>query len=418
MQLADPVDVRLSINPQSPTGVRGTFALVLGLFFTWGLCAALNDLLVADLRGLFHLSYRSATLVQSAYFGTAFLCAMPAARVLKRLRYHRSMTAGLAVMAAGSLLFLPVTFRGVFALLLVPVVVLSAGSTLLQTAAGPYVTMLGPERSAASRFSLALAVNSFGAAVAPAAGGFLLLGRRHASLQALRWPYAGLSLSLLLLAAVVRKAHFPDPAPSLAPRRGSAGGNHGLRWLLRERRLLGGVAAMTAYVGAEIAIGSLLINFLELPNVLASAPRHAATLAALYGAGAMLGRIGGVYLLKRLRPLRVAGCSALTAIILVAASAFGVGPSAAAALIAVGLCNSIMVPVIFTSALAGLGERTEEGAGLLVAALLGGALLPVVQGSLADRLGLQHSFLLLTIPYAGVAAYAGFYGWPKTGKLR
>ncbi len=399
-----------SPSPHPPTSTRLTFPLVLVLFGTWGFCSGLNELLVADLRGLFSLSYGSATLIQSVYFGTAFLCAYPAGRLVRSLDYHKAMIAGLSVMACGSLCFLPVTFGSVFGLLLLPIAVLSAGSALLQTAAGPYVTLLGPESGAASRFSLALAFNSLGSAVAPMAGGLLLLGRTHHSLQGLRLPYAVLASGLFLLAAGVYWVRFPEP-----PQRQRGLTANPAPFILRHhRRLLYGVAAMTAYVGAEVAIGSLLINFLQLPGVLAYSPVHAATLAALYGGGAMLGRFAGAFWLARTPPLRLLAVAASLAMILVTVAAKVPGTPAAIALIAVGLCNSIMVPVLFTSSLQGLGPHTDEGAGLLVAALLGGALLPLLLGSLADRVGLQDSFFLLVPCYAVVAAYS-FFGTPAPG---
>jgi FHS family L-fucose permease-like MFS transporter len=384
---------------------RGTFALVVVLFFTWGFLTALNDVLVADLRSIFHLSYRSATLVQFTFFSTCFVCSFPASRFVTRLGYKATMAIGLFTMSFAALCFVRAASIATFPSFLWALAAMASGSTALQTAAGPYVSLLGPEGSASSRFSLALGVNSLGAMLAPSFGAWLIL-RESASktTQAadLRKPYLLIAVGLASLAAVVLFNRFP-PVFNAA----SVNEHRDTRYvdLLRHPGLLFGVLAMFLYVGAEIAIGGLLINFLRQPDTSNLSLQRAAFLASLYSAGAMAGRFGGWIVLKFFRPTNVLIGAAGLALALVLIAVALSGPFASAALLTVGLCNSVMVPIIFTSAIAGLGPLTSKGSGLLVAALVGGAVVPIAQGALADRIGLHHSFLAPAFSYLVICIY-------------
>jgi FHS family L-fucose permease-like MFS transporter len=405
---------------------RAAFTLIVALFFTFGFLTALNDVLVADLRSIFHLSYRSATLVQLTFFSTCFLASFPASRIVSGLGFQSTMMTGLLLMSAGALFFVHAAGIASFTVFLVALIVMAAGSTVLQTATGPYVCLLEPDEpctgssdgAAAARFSLTLAVNSVGAMLAPAFGATLLL--RHATFSFtspatsitqsadLRLPYLGIALSLALLALVVRRSNLPPvlaPFSSIGPR---------TRYLdLRHHpRLLFGVLAMVLYVGAEIGISSLLINFLGQHSTLALTPERAAFLATFYGAGAMAGRFLGRLILPRVHPARLLIAAAAAAIALTLTAVFTAGPIAAIALIAVGLANSVMVPILYTTSIAGLGPLTAKGSGLLVAALVGGALIPYAMGALADRVGLHLCFLLPAVSYAAILAY-GLYTTPQ-----
>jgi FHS family L-fucose permease-like MFS transporter len=376
--------------------------LISVLFFTWGFLTALNDVLVAHLRSVFHLSYHSATLVQLTFYLSCFIASFPSSRLVSTFDYRIVMVIGLSIMALGALSFVRASAVATFASFLVALVVMASGSTALQTAAGPYVSLLGAEESASSRFSLALGVNSLGAMLAPGFGAWLILRDKEAQAASLRLPYIGVAFGLTALALVVWMSRLPEIA---RPHSTDAVKGQSFRSLKNHPRLIFGVLTMFLYVGAEIAIGSLLINYLGQPETLALARPRAAMLASLYGAGAMIGRFIGFAVLNRIRPTFMLAIAAAAATALVLTSVFTTGSVASYSLLAVGLCNSIMVPVIFTTAINGLGPLTAKGSGLLVAALVGGALIPFCQGALADRIGLHRSFAVPAVCYIFICVY-------------
>jgi FHS family L-fucose permease-like MFS transporter len=395
-------------KPRGHLDHRKMFAIIVVLFFTWGFLTALNDVLVADLRSIFHLSYRSATLVQFTFFSTCFVFSFPSSRFVTRLGYKVTMVIGLLIMSFAGLCFVYASTKSTFGSFLCALIAMAAGSTALQTAAGPYVSLLGEEASAASRFSLALGINSLGAMLAPSFGAWLILrntAMRASQASDLRKPYGIIAVGLASLAVIILAVRFPPIHPATAADHPYSG-----RYLdlLSQSRLILGVLTMFLYVGAEISIGSLLINFLHQPDTLALPLQRAAVLASLYGGGAMTGRFVGWALLKIHRPQRVLAISAALAAVLVCLSLLSTGALSAFTLLAVGLCNSIMVPVIFTTAISGLGPLTGKGSGLLVAALVGGALIPLSQGAIADHIGLHRSFLLPAVCYVAICAYGAF----------
>jgi len=391
----------------STSNYRSVFVIIVVLFFTWGFLTALNDVLVADFRSIFHLSYRSATLVQFSFFSTCFVCSFPASYFVARLGYKVTMFMGLLTMSAAALCFVGASILATFPSFLCALVAMASGSTILQTAAGPYISLLGPESSASSRFSLALGVNSFGAMLAPTFGAwFILFDSSHAKPTAadLSHPYLFIAAGLACLAVVILTIHFP--AIHMPTSAGSPTARY--RDLRHHPRAFFGVVTMFLYVGTEIAIGGLMINFLRQPDTSFLSLQRAAFLASLYGGGAMIGRFVGWMALKSLRPQSVLSIAAACAFSLVLTSILSTGDLAAFSLLAVGLCNSVMVPIIFTTAIAGLGPLTEKASGLLVAALVGGALIPLAQGALADRIGLHRSFLLPAICYFAICSYGIF----------
>ncbi|HEY4358561.1 MAG TPA: sugar MFS transporter [Acidobacteriaceae bacterium] len=385
--------------------VRNAYALVATLFLTWGLLNAVNDVLVAHLRAAFHLSYHAATLVQLTFYLTCFFASFPSSRLVARLGYRLVMLTGLAIMALGAFSFVLASEVATFASFLFAQIVMASGSTALQTAAGPYVALLGSEESASSRFSLALGVNSFGAMLAPGFGAWLILRSGVEQAGSLKLPYLGVAFGLIFLAFVVGRSRLPDITAQTAP---TGSDRQPLGRLRQHPKLLFGVAAMFLYVGAEIAIGSLLIPYLGQPDTLSLPRPRAALLVSFYGGGMMVGRFIGFAILDRLRPTLALAIVATAATALVLTSVVTTGGLAAYSMLAVGLCNSIMVPVIFTTAISGLGPLTAKGSGLLVAALVGGALIPFLQGSLADRIGLHYSFLVPSVCYVFIALY-GFW---------
>ena len=380
--------------PTSPSS-RAPLAIVTLLFFMWGLLTALNDVLIPHLKALYTLSYLQAMLVQFCFFGAYFLVSLPAGRLIQRLGYQRGAVAGLGVAALGCILFLPAVSAGYW-LFLTGFFVLAAGITVLQVAANPYVAALGDPHTASSRLTLTQAFNSLGTTIAPQLGVLIL----PAGASSVRGPYLLLAGALAVLAALFGRAKLPHIAEEQAPVTQSD-------WAVARTHshLFWGVVAIFLYVGAEVCIGSLLINFMIETAGLTS--EQATQHLSLYWGGAMVGRFIGVVVMRFIAPGALLAINATLSVLLVLAGVFGHGEPAMWALLAVGLCNSIMFPTIFSMAVHRLGAQTAQGSGLLCMAIVGGAVLPLLQGQAADALGLQPSFVIPALCYAGIAAY----GW-------
>ncbi|MEJ6000170.1 sugar MFS transporter [Paucibacter soli] len=391
---------------QASPGAASLQSAVTALFFLWGGITSLNDVLLPKLKSVFVLSYAEAMLVQFAFFAAYALVSVPAGRLLARLGFGRGIVIGLVVMALGCLLFLPAAVYAVYAVFLLALFVLAAGITILQVAANPLIAGLGSAASSHSRLTLAQAFNSLGTTLLPLLGAQLLLGGEHdaggaAATQLIGRSYLGIATLLLLMAVGFwwvrgRLASSLMAEPMLG----------GASWRLLARPRLGlGVLAMFLYVGAEVAIGSLLVNFLMQPDTLALDERRAGSAIALYWGGAMLGRFAGAALLRRIAPGVALAAVALGAGALALVAAFASGPPAAWALLSIGLMNAIMFPTIFSLAVEGLGARVAQGSGLLCMAIVGGAIVPVAVGALADAAGLAASLLIPALCYGGIAAY-------------
>ncbi len=391
---------------------------VVCLFFAWGLATVLLDTLVPKLKALFSLSYTEVMLTQFCFFLAYLLMSVPAGFLLARLGYVRGIIAGLAVMALGCLLFTPAAAAGVYAGFLLALFVMASGITLLQVAANPLVALLGRAEGSHSRLNLAQAFNSLGTFVGPLIGSALILSgglaapaelaalpadalavyrKAHAhDIQDLFW---GISAGLLLLMMLFWR--FRGFTAAVAPQRGGA---HAVQ-LLRRPRLALGVLSIFLYVGAEVSIGSLMINYLMQPGVLGLGAAAAGRCVSLYWGGAMVGRFAGSAILRRVPAGLVLAACALAAALLACASGFSSGMAAAATLLAVGLCNSIMFPTIFTLGIEGLGGDTPRGSALLCVAIVGGAVVPVLTGYAADRAGLSAALLVPAVCYLGIAGY-------------
>jgi len=387
-----------------PANSRAPLAIVTLLFFMWGLLTSLNDVLIPHLKALYTLSYLQAMLVQFCFFGAYFLVSLPAGRLIQRLGYQRGAVFGLVVAAVGCLLFLPAATSG-YALFLFAFFVLAAGITVLQVAANPYVTALGDPRTASSRLTLTQAFNALGTAVAPALG--VLILPEAAGAAGVQGPYLSLGAALLVLAGLFAMARLPRIAAENTPTTDSS-----VAVALANPHLAWGIVAIFLYVGAEVSIGSLLINFIQEAAGLTAA--QAAPYLSVYWGGAMVGRFVGVGLMRFMAPGRLLAVHAALAVALIAVGVTTHGPVAMWALLAVGLCNSIMFPTIFSMALHRLGAQTAHGSGLLCMAIVGGALLPLVQGYAADVIGLQASFGVPALCYAGIA----IYGWRNISLFR
>lgn len=394
-------------------------ALLSALFFMWGFITCLNDILIPHLKNIFDLGYGNVMNVQLAFFSSYFVFSLPSGKIVEWIGYARSMVVGLITMAAGALLFVPAAALPSFPLFLVALIVLAAGITLLQTSANPYVAILGPVQTASSRLNLTQSFNSLGTTIAPRFGSLFILSAAAVPLSvaamskmsaaqlhayrvqqaaSVKMPYVGLSIALVILAAIV--ALYKLPVIRYAE---ANPGAHESIW--RHRRLVLGAVAIFTYVGAEVAIGSFLTNYLNEPTIGNLSLDHAAGYLFYYWGGAMIGRFLGAGLLQRMRAHKLLAFNAAVAAILVTVSMFTLGHLAMWTMLLVGLFNSVMFPSIFTLAIEGLGPLTGKGSGLLVAAIVGGAVIPRLQGEIADHIGIHHAFFLPVLCYL----YIGFY---------
>ncbi|SEN30836.1 MFS transporter, FHS family, L-fucose permease [Duganella sp. CF517] len=417
-------------SPSQAKGNTGPLIIITILFFMWGLLTALNDVLIPHLKSIYTLTYVQAMLVQFCFFGAYFIVSLPAGALIKRIGYQNGAVAGLTIAAAGCALFYPASTSG-YALFLLAFFILAGGITILQVAANPYVTILGDPQTASSRLTLTQAFNSLGTTVAPTLGGMLILAggvmstadlaklpadqvaayyaNQAASVQG---PYLALAGALLVLAILFAMARLPKIVDAEQPAARAADGG-GWKLVLQHRHLVLGVVGIFLYVGAEVCVGSFLINFIGLPHI-AGLPEHqAAPYVSYFWGGAMLGRFIGFAVMRYVSPGKALAFNSAAAFALLLVAIFGSGHTAMWALLGVGLFNSIMFPTIFSMALNKLGPLTGQGSGLLCMAIVGGALVPFAQGFLADTVNLQISFVVPAACYVFVLyfglKYAGMY---------
>lgn len=408
---------------------KGAMAMITTLFFMWGFITCLNDILVPHLRSIFNLNYAEGMLVQFLFFSGYVIFAFPSSKIVERIGYKRTMIAGLLVMAVGCLIFLPAASALSFPLFLGALIVLSAGITALQVSANPYVSVLGPPRTASSRLNLTQAFNSLGTTTAPYFGGFLILtaaapktidqlkqmtapaveAYKLQQASSVKLPYILLTIVLVLLAGTIALYRLPvisgveDESAKEELRSGHAGS------VWQQRHLILGVIGIFLYVGAEVAIGSFLVNYFTLPKIGNLSVQTAAYFVSFYWGSMMVGRFIGSALLQKLPSGAVVGTVGIAAFLLVCTSILSSGHLAMWSIILVGLFNSIMFPSIFTLGIAQLGPLTSEGSGLLVAAIVGGAVIPELEGVLADHIGIQLAFIVPAICYLYIMYY-GFRG--------
>jgi len=388
-------------------------AVLTSLFFMWGLITSLNDILVPHLKGVFALSYVQAALVQFSFFTAYFVVSLPAGRLVQACGYQRGIVAGLCTAGIGCLLFYPAAASLSYPAFLGALFVLAAGITVLQVAANPYVTRLGPAKTASSRLNLTQAFNALGTTVAPLLGAMLILVDSHdgavAEASAVQLPYlvlAGLLFVIAVVFALLRLPAIKDEHPQQA----AAAGEVVRHSVWQYRHLLLGAVAIFVYVGAEVSIGSFLVSLMEQPDIGGLNQAAAGRLLAVYWGCAMVGRFLGSVVMRHVTASKVLACNALLSVLLIAVAVLCGGKLAMWSLLAVGLCNSIMFPTIFSLALNGLGRFTSAGSGVLCMAIVGGALMPLLQASLADSLGLLLSFVVpllcyLFIFYYGIAGH-------------
>jgi len=414
-------NLKTSTTALAPSSTyKGALAVMTTLFFMWGFVTVLNDVLVPHLKSIFDLTYARVMLIQFSFFSAYFIFSIPSAKLIDWIGYHKTMVVGLFTMGVGAFLFIPAASAASYPLFLTALMILAAGITALQVAANPYVAVLGPAETASSRLNLAQAFNSLGTTIGPYLGGALILTAVPLSMESVRQlspealqayriheassiklPYIVIGLTLFVLGIAI--ALFRLPAMPQAERRGAAGLQTSV-W--KHRNLVLGTVGIFGYVGAEVAIGSFLINYLSQPNIGNVSVLVAARYVSYYWGGAMLGRFVGSAILQKVRTGTVLGIAAAVACLLVCTSMLTLGHVAMWSILLVGFCNSIMFPSIFTLGIAELGPLTGEGSGLLVMAIVGGAIIPVIQGAIADRVGIHHAFILPAICYLYIVYYA------------
>ena len=394
-------------------------AIVTSLFFMWGFLTCLNDILIPHLKSIFDLDYARVMLVQFAFFSAYFLFSIPWSRIVNTIGYQTTMVVGLLTMAVGAFLFIPAATMASYPLFLTALLVLAGGITGLQVSANPYVDLLGKPETASSRLDLTQAFNSLGTTIAPKIGGLLILSAaplaalelsklspaalhlyRVQQAASVKLPYSVIGIALLLLAVLIGFSKLPkvtEDADAAKTTKDS---------IWKHRNLLLGALGIFAYVGAEVSIGSFLVNYFGLPEIGNLPAKAAAGLVSFYWGGAMVGRFIGAPLLRHFRPGYLLAICAMVAGALVTASMVLSGHFAMWAILAVGLFNSIMFPTIFSLGEAELGPLSGTGSGLLNMAIVGGAIIPVIQGVIADRIGLHHAFLLPLVCYLYIIFYA------------
>lgn len=423
---------------------RSAFITITILFFLWGFITVLVDSLVPRLKDVFELTYAKTVLVQFAFFTAYFVFSIPAGFLLSHIGYKNGIILGLLTMAAGCLLFYPAASNRLFWVFLIGYFTLAAGITILQVAANPYVALLGSEEGASSRLNLSQAFNSLGTTVAPVIGALFLLSDTVQSSESLsglsdtereayylseaatvQHPFLVIAGAIGLLAVLFMFLKLPKLLEK-SPRDGYV-------QLLKNKTMLLGVIGIFVYVGAEVSIGSFLVNYfldLNLASVVAEnaammdiANAIAATFnrsfsgkdpksllgifVIFYWGGAMIGRFLGAYLTKIMKPSLVLSVFGSLAVLLIILSISSSGLLAMWSILAVGLCNAVMFPTIFSLTLEGLGELKAQASGLLCTAIVGGAIIPLIFGGLIDALGFKTAFFLTIICYVYIV-YFGF----------
>lgn len=406
-----------------------TFALsvLTSLFFMWGFITCLNDILIPHLKAVFTLNYTQAMLIQFCFFTAYFVMSLPSGYIVEKIGYKKGIVLGLIIAGIGCLMFYPAAGIRSYGLFLTAFFVLASGITLLQVAANPYVTILGKPETASSRLNLTQAFNSLGTTIAPIFGSMLILSVAVKSVEtlsgmsaeelaayqlteaaAVQNPYVILALVLFVIAGVFAVIKLPViEAATPAEVSGSSVSERASAW--KYPHLVLGAIGIFVYVGAEVSIGSFLVNFLGEKNIAGLAEADAGKYVSFYWGGAMIGRFIGAAVMQKLQPGKVLAAAAIVASSLVIITMLSSGSVAMWLILSVGLFNSIMFPCIFSLGVAGLGKHTGQGSGILCMAIVGGALIPLLQGFLADSIGIQKAFFLPVLCYLFIFYY-GYKG--------
>ena len=398
-------------------GYAVPFITVTALFFVFGFITNLNMALVPHLRRIFSLPYGLAMLAESAFFLAYFVFSSPTSKLIEMIGYKRTMVVSLFIQVVGCLLFVPAAKTVSFPLFLTAVFVVGAGITALQTSANPYVAILGPEHSAPIRLTLAQALNSLGGSLAPLVAGALILAdpnkveTQAAIAETVRGPYIAIAGALLILGLAVAFSRLPPVTSTQEFRPGKGDDVLVSRSIWSYRHTVLGALGIFFYVGVEVGLASIMVNYFRQQGVPSSS--EASSLIALYWFGALIGRLLGAWLVSLIPSGRLLGIFGFAATAMVIVSMMTTGHVAIWALILCGFFNSIMFPNIFTLGIVGLGPLTSKGSGLIMTAVVGGAVVPFLFGALADKVGIQHAFVLPILCYLYIAYYGLIGSKPK-----
>ncbi|MCJ7421433.1 sugar MFS transporter [Sphingomicrobium astaxanthinifaciens] len=418
---ASSTDPRPEVEHDVGIDAPGLNYFVFALFFIFGGITSLNDVIIPKLKELFTLSYFEALLVQSAFFLAYLLIGIPGAKLVKKVGYMRGAVIGLLTMMVGCLLFIPASQTAIYGVFLFALFILASGVVIVQVVANPLISLLGPQRTVHSRLTFAQAFNSLGTTVFPFVGSIIILGSlaevtaaelegaeltayRQAGSEAIWQGYLGLAGLIALVALAVWVFRNRLKGEEHAPSSGLAGFD-----LIKRTRFGFGALSIFLYVGAEVAIGSIIVNYLMQESVLGLDELSAGKLISLYWGGAMVGRFIGSGLLRVFSPGKILAFNAIGAIALILISANTTGTVAGYALLAVGLMNSIMFPTIFSLACEKLGPRAADGSGIINIAIFGGAVVPPLFGLIADATDSLRTALFLPIACYAIIAGFGIY---------
>jgi FHS family L-fucose permease-like MFS transporter len=422
----------------APSGTRSKYMAPLvvlsSLFFIWGFLTCLNDIIIPHLKAVFELNYAQAMMIQFAFFTAYFVISLPSGLIVNKVGYKNGIIIGLLTAGLGCFMFFPAAGQRSYVLFLFALFVLASGITLLQVAANPFVAVLGKPETASSRLTLTQALNSLGTTIAPIFGSLIILSTavkspqeirqmtpaaaeayRVAEASSVQTPYVGLAIALILLAGAIALFKLPTISAAGADVASTEAPGTERRSAWSYRHLVLGAVAIFVYVGAEVAIGSFLVNYFKEPYIGGLSEAEGARYVSFYWGGAMVGRFLGTATLRMFRPGKVLAVHAVGAALLVVVTMLASGPVAMWSVIAVGLFNSIMFPTIFTIAIDGLGKHTGQGSGILCMGIVGGAIIPVLQGFLADGIGIHHCFIIPVACYLFIAWY-GLKGHPPTAQ--
>lgn len=385
-----------------PMNFKAALGLLTSLFFMWGFLTCMNDILIPHLKGLFDLNFTQAMLVQFTFFGAYFLMSLPAGKIISKIGYKSGIVLGLSIAGLGALLFYPAASLLSYGFFLFAFFVLASGIVILQVAANPFVAELGSPETASSRLNLTQGFNSLGTTVAPMFGAYLILDNNSDDLisqaSAVQMPYIGLAVALGLIALVFAFVKLPKIIDAEEQKAEGSAWNHS--------HLVLGAIAIFMYVGAEVAIGSALVSYLGNDALNLFGEAKAAGYVSIFWGGAMVGRFIGSAIMNKISANKLLAFNAVMVVLLIVVSMMTTGYIALWSIVLVGLFNSIMFPTIFTLAIDGLGQHTSQGSGILCLAIVGGAIVPLLMGVLADNFGLQNSFIITVLCYAYIFYYA------------
>ncbi len=414
-----------TVAANNGTNYTPALSILTSLFFMWGFLTALNDILIPHLKAVFSLNYTEAMLVQFVFFAAYFIVSLPSGLIVEKIGYKRGIVIGLITAGIGCLAFYPAASIRSYPIFLTAFFILASGITLLQVAANPYVAILGKSDTASSRLNLTQAFNSLGTTIAPFFGSILILGvavksaeelaklspaqltaYQVAEASSVQVPYLGLAAALFILASIIAAIKLPNIKAQTNnddTENGTFDHLHESAW--KYKHVILGAIGIFVYVGAEVAIGSFLVNYLGEKSIGGLTEAQAGKYVSFYWGGAMVGRFIGSGVMRKIKPGIVLGFNAVVASALVLATMVFTGHIAMWSILLVGLFNSIMFPTIFTLGIAGLGKHTGQGSGILIMAIVGGALIPVLQGMLADNIGIHHAFIIPVFCYLYIAYY-------------